>query len=321
MKPTAKSKNRTTKRRRPSPGKLASPGARARPGSEQGEKRPSGSKSSGTPIVIPPWSYSLREVKEKIRKRDGLRRRATEDEPLLMMGDVEGLWGMTGHDMDALARSRFLPTAREEDRLDRMFEGEGLSRGALGANLAAPGEPVDVAEVEEVEEPDGREKFEKQTGIDASTKEMETNRSMNNNTGNNPFGRGSYRARKSMGEARWAAYKNQEMQNSIDHVETLEERFGKRFVRECRKRVYGGVSLEQNKTAEARKEPRRESQSRVQRLNVGVPVGQVARKRPSTAEGSIKRSRVDELGNGFGNDDGPDGEWRIVAISKVKQLK
>jgi hypothetical protein len=228
---------------------------------------PSGGKR--TPVVIPPWSYSLREVKEKVRKRDGMRRmRVDEDE--LAMGDVEGVWKGASADAASTASWRFLPTAREEERLDRIFESCGAGEG--------PGDEQNI-----------------------------------------PFGRGSYRAKKSMGERRWEAHVKQNVQNGIDHVETLEERFGKRFIRECRNRVYGCVGGDGRRTGtgkQAQVEERNEAdplraQGRPRRrLNVGVPVGCTAQKRPSTADASIKRSRV-EAAKGRG--DGGDGGWRIVA--------
>ena len=122
---------------------------------------PSGGKR--TPVVTPPWSYSLREVKEKVRKRDGMRRmRVDEDE--LAMGDVEGVWKGASADAASTASWRFLPTAREEERLDRIFESCGAGEG--------PGDEQNI-----------------------------------------PFGRGSYRAKKSMGERRWEAHVKQNVQN------------------------------------------------------------------------------------------------------------
>ena len=207
-------------------------------------------------------------------KRDGMRRRPVDEEELTM-GDVEGVWkGASGDDAASIASWRFLPTAREEERLDRIFESSGAGEG--------PGEEQNI-----------------------------------------PFGRGSYRAKKSMGERRWEAHVKQEVQNGIDHVETLEERFGKRFVRECRKRVYGGVGVDgrltgkQAQVAERNEVDAHQAQGRPRRrLNVGIPVGRLAQKRPSTAGASIKRSRAEaaaaEEGRGDSGDGG-DGGWRIVA--------
>lgn len=228
---------------------------------------PTSPGNRGTPVVIPPWSYSLREVKEKVHKRDGMRRRPVDQEELAI-GDVEGVWkAASGDDAASIASGRFLPTAREEERLDRMFESYGAG-------------------------PDGQQ--------------------------NIPFGRGSYRAKKSMGERRWEALLKQEVQNGIDHVETLEERFGKRFVRECRRRVYGGIGIDGRRTGKEPQVEERTNENDPQtqgcprpRLNVGVPVGRLTQKRPSTADASIKRSRVEaaEAATEEGRGDG----WRIEA--------
>jgi len=246
---------RATKRRKDSaPNRSPRPGANPK----------SSSKKSTTPVVVPPWSYSLREVKEKVKKRDGMRRRAVEGgdgegDGLLVMGDVEGSWVSA-----SLEDRRFLPTAREEERLERMFE-KGDERSASGSHR------------ENAENKENRE--------------------------NNPFGRGAYRCRKSMGDARWGAYKEREAQQLTDHVEILEERFGKRFVRESRRHVNSGGRLATTTTTRARQVvPTR-------RLNVGVSVGQTTRKRPSTAEGTLKQARV-----GHEESDGEDG-WRIGAMA------
>lgn len=230
---------------------------KARPGSGQSKAK------STTPVVIPPWSYSLREVKEKVQKRDGLRRRAgTEDVGgrELRMGDVEGLWTSVDDPNGSEQNARFLPIPREEERLERLFEKEGLASSPLSQ---------------------------------ASVSGRRHN--------NNPFGRGSYRAKKSMGEARWREHKEKEAQQMEYQLEILEERYGKRFVRECQRQVYAEERTGGTRQGDAPQAPR---QSR--RLNVGVPVGQ-ARKRPSTAEGALKQPRVEAE-----DSDGDDG-WRIVA--------
>jgi len=244
-----------TKRRK----KNSAPNRSPRPGANPKSSK----KKSTTPVVVPPWSYSLREVKEKVKKRDGMRRRAVggdgESDGLLVMGDVEGSWVSA-----SLEDRRFLPTAREEERLERMFE-KADERSASGSH---------------------RENTE--------------------NTENNPFGRGSYRCRKSMGDARWGAYKEREAQQLTYHVEILEERFGKRFVRESRRHVNSGGRLATTTTTTTR--ARQVVPSR--RLNVGVSVGQATRKRPSTAEGTLKQARV-------GHEEESDGEdgWRIGAMA------
>ena len=256
---------RATKRRKDSaPNRSPRPGANPK----------SSSKKSTTPVVVPPWSYSLREVKEKVKERDGMRRRAVEGgdgegDGLLVMGDVEGSWVSA-----SLEDRRFLPTAREEERLERMFE-KGDERSASGSHR----ENAENAE-------------------NAENTENKENRE------NNPFGRGAYRCRKSMGDARWGAYKEREAQQLTDHVEILEERFGKRFVRESRRHVNSGGRLATTTTTRARQVvPTR-------RLNVGVSVGQTTRKRPSTAEGTLKQARV-------GHEEESDGEdgWRIGALA------
>ena len=194
----------------------------------------------------------------------------------MAMGDVEGVWEVAcGDDAASVSSRRFLPTAREEERLDRMFESSEAG--------ARPGEQQNV-----------------------------------------PFGRGSYRAKKSMGGQRWEAHMKQEVQNGVDHLEALEDRFGKRFVRECRRRVYSGFGTDEGRggrgprAEEPREGPERVSQGGPRRrLNVGVPVGRLARKRPSTADASTKRSRVEaaEAAVEEGHDGG-DG-WRIVAARPV----
>jgi len=70
-------------------------------------------------VVVAPWSFSAVEAKEKLeRLRHNYQPKM--DHSVLPYGDVEGLWAPS---MDA-AWLKYMPTKRQEERLERLFNGD-----------------------------------------------------------------------------------------------------------------------------------------------------------------------------------------------------
>lgn len=69
-------------------------------------------------VVVAPWSFSAVEAKEKLERLRHYQPRM--DNSLLPFGDVEGLWDRCR----GAAWLKYMPTKREEERLERLFDGD-----------------------------------------------------------------------------------------------------------------------------------------------------------------------------------------------------
>lgn len=83
------------------------------------EKRSMVSVDHTMKVVVAPWSFSVAEARERLDKLHRHPHSRVEGEGL-PFGDVEGLWDSSSK----AAWLKYMPTRREEERLERLFSGD-----------------------------------------------------------------------------------------------------------------------------------------------------------------------------------------------------